>query len=663
MSEKKTNHGNLSIHTENIFPIIKKWLYSEHDIFLRELISNGVDAMRKRQAIEKDLKIEDLKIELKIDKKKKTIQVIDSGIGMDAEEVVKYINQIAFSGAEDFVEKFKDQQNQIIGHFGLGFYSSFMVADLVTIDTLSYKEGAEPAFWECEGDTEYEMDKGKRKEVGTTITIHLNKDSEEYLEESRLKELVEKYSNFMPFPIMIGEDKINQEEALWNRKPKDVSEDEYKEFYKSLFHDYNDPLFQIHLNVDFPFNLKGILYFPKIKNQLEMNQGKVKLFCNNVFVADDLKGIIPEFLLMLKGGIDIPDIPLNVSRSFLQQDKQVEKISQYIVKKVADNLKGTFKDDRKAYEAYWEDINQFIKYGILTDEKFMEAMKDFIIFKSSNGDYVTINEYLERNKSDEKLQKIFYAPSEDTQVSYLEMMKEQGIEVIFTTSLLDSHLFQQFEMKNTETQYVRIDSEINNNLVNEELDSEKKESNSKLEELFEVTLNDKLEASFSKDSYGDFLKKHPEAATALQGSIRTEDDYTYVKPYELSSEVREQLGADGFKALKDQLHPDVKVELKSLKSESIPAMVVFNEFMRRFQEMNQMGMPDDGMFKNHNLVINSNNSTVKKIGEFVEAGRKEDAALMVNYVHDLALMEQKNFNGKELQDFVKKANKILELIK
>lgn len=663
MSEKKQDHGNLSIHTENIFPIIKKWLYSEHDIFLRELISNGIDAMRKRQAIEKDTNIEDLKIELKIDKKKKTLQVIDSGIGMEAEEVVKYINQIAFSGAEDFVEKFKDQQNQIIGHFGLGFYSSFMVAERVTIDTLSYKEGAEPAFWECEGDTEYDMGKGKRKTVGTTVTIFLNKDSEEYLEDSRLKELVEKYSNFMPFPIMIGEEKINQEEALWNRKPKDVTEDEYKEFYKNLFHDYHDPLFQIHLNVDFPFNLKGILYFPKITNQLEMNQGKVKLFCNNVFVADDLKGIIPEFLLMLKGGIDIPDIPLNVSRSFLQQDKQVEKISQYIVKKVADNLKATFKDDRKAYEAYWEDINQFIKYGILTDEKFMDAMKDFIIFKTSNGDFVTISEYLDRNKSDDKPQKIFYAPSEDTQVSYLEMMKDQGIEVIFTTSLLDSHLFQQFEMKDPDTQYVRIDSEINNNLVNEELDKEKIESMSKLEELFEVTLNDKLEASFSKDSYGELLKNHPEAATALQGHIRTEGDYTYVNPYELSSEVREQLGAEAFNEIKGKLHPDVKVEIKSLKSETIPAMVVFNEFMRRFQEMNQMGMADDSMFKNHNLVINSNNSTVKKIGEFIESGRKDDAELMVNYVHDLALMEQKNFNGKELQEFVKKANKILDLIK
>jgi len=663
MSEKKANHGNLSIHTENIFPIIKKWLYSEHDIFLRELISNGVDAMRKRQAVDHDVNVEDLKIELKIDKKKKTLQVIDSGIGMDADEVVKYINQIAFSGAEDFVEKFKDKQNQIIGHFGLGFYSSFMVAERVTIDTLSYKEGSNPAFWECEGDTEYDMGKGKRKKVGTTVTIFLNKDSEEYLEESRLKELVEKYSNFMPFPIMIGEDEINQKEALWNRKPKDVSDDEYKDFYKKLFHDYNDPLFQIHLNVDFPFNLKGILYFPKIKNQLELNQGKVKLFCNNVFVADDLKGIIPEFLLMLKGGIDIPDIPLNVSRSFLQQDKQVEKISQYIVKKVADNLKSTFKDDRKAYEAYWEDINQFIKYGILTDEKFMEAMKDYIIFKSSNGDYVTVSEYLDRNKSDEKPQKIFYAPSEDTQVSYLEMMKDQGIEVIFTTSLLDSHLFQQFEMKNPDTQYVRIDSEINNNLVNDELDKDNIESMSKLEELFEVTLNDKLEASFSKDSYSEFLKNHPEAATALQGFIRTEDDYTYVKPYELNSEVREQLGNKAFKAIKDQLHPDVKVEIKSLKSDSIPAMVVFNEFMRRFQEMNQMGMPDDGMFKNHNLVINSNNSTVKKIGEFVDAGRKVDAELMVNYVHDLALMEQKSFNGKELQEFVKKANRILDLIK
>ena len=453
MTDKKT--GKLSIHTENIFPIIKKWLYSEHDIFLRELISNAIDAMNKRKAIDPEVKSEDLKIEIKTNKKKKTLEVIDYGIGMNATEIKKYINQIAFSGAEDFIEKYKDKQSSIIGHFGLGFYSSFMVAKKVTIDSLSFKKGSHPAFWECEGETEYKAEDGKRKDIGTTVTVYLNKDNEEYLEEHKIKELIEKYSNFMPFPIFLNKEKeaINQKEALWLKKPKDVTDEEYKEFYKKLFHDWDDPLFWIHLNVDFPFNLKGILYFPKIKNQLEMNQGKVKLFCNNVFVADDLKQIVPEFLLLLKGGIDIPDIPLNVSRSFLQHDQQVQKISQYIIRKIADSLKDIFKEDRKKYEGFWDDIHYFIKYGILSDEKFSEAMKDHIIFKTTQDDFITIKEYRERNKSKDKPQKIFYAQSEDTQVTYLNLMKEQGIEVIYSHPIIDSHLFQHLEMKDRDVTF------------------------------------------------------------------------------------------------------------------------------------------------------------------------------------------------------------------
>jgi len=663
MTEKNT--GKLSIHTENIFPIIKKWLYSEHDIFLRELISNSIDAMSKRKAIDSNLE-DDLKIEIKINKKNKTIQVIDNGIGMTATEIKKYINQIAFSGAEDFVEKFKDKQSTIIGHFGLGFYSSFMVAKKVTIDSLSYKKGTKPAFWECEGETDYSAAEGKRKEIGTTVTIHLNKDNFQYLEDSKIKELIEKYSNFMPFPIYLNKEKeqLNQTEALWLRNPKDVTEDEYKEFYKHLFHDYTDPLFWIHLNVDFPFNLKGILYFPKIKNQIELNTGKVKLFCNNVFVADDLKGIIPEFLLLLKGGIDIPDIPLNVSRSFLQQDQQVQKISKFIIKKVADSLKDIFKSDRKKYEGFWEDINQFIKYGVLTDEKFADSMKDQLIFKTTDDDYVTIEDYKTRNKSDDKPQKIYYAQSEDTQVSYLRLMKEQGIGVIYSNSVLDNHIFQQLEMKNNEITFVRIDSEINENLIDKKDDTKTKDSDL-IEMIFNSALNDNIEASFSKDDYKAFLKKHPKAATVLTPFITTKDDNTKIKPYDISLSVKEELGEEAFKEILEKAFIEIKTETKHLKSKDIPAMIVFNEFMRRFQEMNMMNQPDAGMdmLKNHTLIVNPENKIIKKILQLNKKDEKKKVKFLTKHIHDLALLEQKRFTGKELHAFIENANKVLEMIK
>ncbi|NQV18322.1 MAG: molecular chaperone HtpG [Armatimonadetes bacterium] len=664
-----TKSGKLSIHTENIFPIIKKWLYSEHDIFLRELISNAVDAMSKRKAIQPELKEEELKIEVKINKKKKTLQIIDYGIGMTASEIKKYINQIAFSGAEDFIEKYKDKQSSIIGHFGLGFYSSFMVAKKVTIDSLSFKKGSKPAFWECEGEAEYKSELGKRKEIGTTVTVHFNKENEEYLEDSKVRDLIEKYSTFLPFPIFLNKEKeaINQKEALWNRKPKDVKEEEYKEFYKKLFHDYEDPLFWIHLNVDFPFNLKGILYFPKIKNQLDLNQGKVKLFCNNVFVADGLKDFIPEFLLLLKGGIDIPEIPLNVSRSFLQHDKQVKKISQYIIKKIADSLKDIFKEDRKKYEGFWEDIHHFIKYGMLTDEKFSESMKDHIIFKSTQDDYITIKEYQERNKTKDKPQKIFYASSEDTQVTYLNLMKEQGVEVIFANALIDSHLFQHLEMKNHDVTFVRIDSEINENLIDKDkteiVDASNRTVSERIKEIFDRTLNDKIEASFHKDDYAKFIKKFPEAINTLAPFVRTEKDFTYFKPYDIPANIREKLGKEAYSEILSKLYLTTTTEVKYLKADKIPAMVVFNEFMRRFQEMNYLSQgKDSDMLKNHTIVVNPENDTVKKILQFDANGKTEEVELLVNYIHELALLEQKQFSGKELQSFIEKTNKILGMV-
>jgi molecular chaperone HtpG len=667
MAEKQ--QGTLSIHTENIFPIIKKWLYSEHDIFLRELISNAVDAMSKRKAIQPDLSEENLKIEVKVNKTKKTLEIIDYGIGMTSEEVEKYINQIAFSGAEEFVEKFKDKQTSIIGHFGLGFYSSFMVAEKVTIDTLSYQDGAEPARWECEGNIDYSLKKGTRKDIGTTVTVHLNKDNKEYLEEAKIRELIEKYSNFMPYPIFINQDKepANQKEPLWNKKPKDVTDEDYKEFYKKMFHEWEDPLFWIHLNMDYPYNLKGILYFPKFKYNFDINQGKVKLFCNNVFVADDLKELIPEFMLMLRGGIDIPDIPLNVSRSFLQHDKQVQNLSQYVIKKIADSLQDIFKNDRKRYEGFWEDISPFIKYGILTNDKFSEAMKDSLIFKSMNNDYVTIQEYRDRNKSDAKPQKIFYAPGENTQVSYLNMMKEQGLEALFSNPMIDNHLFQHLETKDSAISFVRVDSEIHENLENKEkteiADSVNRTPSEKLKELFEITLNDELEASYSKDSYGDFIKKYPEAVQILTPFTRSKDDFTYIKPYEIPFPIREKLGKQAFNEIVEHLHTEVKTEVKHLKSAEIPAMIVFNEFMRRYQEMNTFGNRNDfDMLKHHTLVVNADNRTIQKILDLNEKGEKEKVTLLIQYIHDLAMLEQKPFTGKELQSFVEKSNAILDLI-
>jgi len=604
--EKEKKKGTLSIHSENIFPIIKKWLYSEHDIFLRELISNSVDAMQKRVAIESDIDKKQMKVEVKIDKKNNTIKIVDYGIGMDIEEVEKYINQIAFSGAEDFVEKYKDKQSELIGHFGLGFYSAFMVAEKVTIDTLSCKEKAEPVYWECDGKREFTIAKGERKKVGTTVTVHVNEDNEQFLNAQKIKDLIEKYSNFVPFPVYVNKEKepANIQEALWNRKPSEVEDKEYKEFYKKLFDQYEDPLFWIHLNVDFPFKLKGILYFPKIKNNFDINQGRVKLYCNNVFVADDLKQIIPEFLLLLRGGLDIPDIPLNVSRSFLQEDKQVKTISKYIIKKVAGSLKKKFENDRKEYEKLWEDINHFVKYGIVSEDKFYDAIQDYIIFKTPKGEYLTVEEYKAKNPSEDKMHKIYYAKSEDTQLSYLELMEEEGIDVIVQSSIIDSHLFQKIEMKEGDVQFIRVDSEVNENLVNQETD--------KVVDKDNKTVSDKIK---------DIVEK----------------------------------------ALDDD---KLTIETKNLKSKSIPGMVVFNEQIRRMQEMNNFAMMQDmDILANHTFVVNVENETVKKLVELKEAGKDEEINLLCNYMHDLALLEQKQFTGKELQEFIKESNRVLKYIK
>ena len=661
MPAKKTETGSLSIHTENIFPIIKKWLYSQHDIFLRELISNAVDAINKRKYADPDFKEEEMKIEVKLDAKKKTLEVIDTGIGMTADEIRKYINQIAFSGAEEFVNKFKDVQANIIGHFGLGFYSSFMVADKVTIDSLSVTEGSEPAFWECDGSIEYSMKAGKRKEVGTTVTVHFSEEAKDYTEPAKVREILERYCNFMAWPILFEDKQVNQKEALWNRKPKDVKPEEYIEFYKNVFHDYQDPVFWIHLNADFPVNLRGILYFPKLRNEPEFFRGEVKLYCNNVFVADNLEDLIPEFLLLLKGGIDIPDIPLNVSRSFLQNDAQVRKISKYIVKKVADRFTETFKSDRKKYEEYWEDINTFIKFGLLKDEDFFDAMKDLVIFKSASGDYLTVEEYKTRNQSAEGKTRIWYAASENAQVSYLNLMKEQGIEVIFQNSPLDTHLYQQLEAKLENVEFVRIDSEVNDLLVDSAVPAESQSD--KLAEIFYRALGQKVEASFSKESYAEYLKKHPQAVNLLAPYIVQQEERSIIKPYEIPLKVRDELGAEAMKDLFEHVYTELKVEVKSLKSSEIPSMIVFSEYMRRWHDMDMFSRNVGGdLLKHHTLVVNQENPTIKKIVELDAQGKTEEVNTLCSYIHDLSLLEQKPFNGQELKEFIAKANKILNYL-
>lgn len=659
MSMKKEK-GNLSIHTENIFPIIKKWLYSESDIFFRELVSNGVDAMNKRSIEDQSADSSDWAVSIKVDKKKKTIEFSDNGIGMTAEEIEKYINQIAFSGASDFVEKYKDVNN-IIGHFGLGFYSSFIVAEKVTIDTLSYKDDSTAAGWSCTGSTEYEMFAGKRKEVGTTITIHVNEESVEYLEESKVQEILEKYCSFMSFPVKFGDKLINEKPALWNKKPNECTDEEYKEFYKTAFKQYDEPLFWIHLNVDYPFNLKGILYFPKFNNKLDINKGQVKLFCNNVFVAENLKDLIPEFLLLLKGAIDIPDIPLNVSRSFLQNDAQVQKISKYIVKKVADNFKGVYKEDRKKYGEYFKEIGDFIKYGLLTNEDFYKSLKDMIIYETTDGDWNTIEEYVAKNKkADEEITKIYYAPSENTQVSYVEMLKKQNIDVVYAGSVLDSHLFQKLEMENQKIRFVRVDSEINDSLVDAEVDIV---SANKAKKIFSKAINGNVDATFDKEAYSKFLEKHSDAVTKLNPYIVIEGENYRVQYMDIPDALKDEIGKEAMQEIEDHVYVDVKVETKKLKVDSIPAMIVFDEFMRRFQEMNSMMMNQDmDMLKNHKLILNTENPTIKKIIKLNEEGETSKVDAMVNFVHELALLEQKPFTGEELKKFINDANKVVELI-
>ncbi|MGL6105089.1 molecular chaperone HtpG [Romboutsia sp.] len=619
--------GSISIHTENIFPIIKKWLYSDKDIFVRELISNGCDAVNKHKKLISLGEIEgqkdqDYKINVYIDKENSALIFEDNGIGMTEEEVQKYINQVAFSGAEDFFNKYKDkmtEENDIIGHFGLGFYSSFMVAEKVQIDTLSYQENATPVRWISEGGTEYEItESDNRTTRGTTITLFLQEDSKEFLEEYTLRNIIEKYCSFLPVNIYLNtkneeiqteepkEDEevkvptpINETTPLWQKSPKDCTDEEYKEFYRKVFKTFDEPLFWIHLNVDYPFNLKGILYFPKLKNEFELIEGKVKLYNNQVFVADNIKEVIPEFLLLLKGVIDCPDLPLNVSRSFLQNDRDVSKISKHIVKKVADKLKSLYKNEKESYEKFWDDIQVFIKFGCLKDESFYDKIKDIILFKTINSEYITIDEYLEKCKEKHE-NKVFYVSNEEQQSQYIKLFKDYELDAVILDSTIDNHFISMMEYKKQGINFNRIDADLSD--VLKENNEENSESKIEIEALF-------------KEAVGERIK-------------------TY--------------------------------SVESLKSEETTAIILVSEQSRRMAEMkSQFAGMDFGMSfeEEKTLVINNNSPVIKKIVTLKDdESKKEQVELICNQIVDIALLANKELDSKELDDFIKRNNKLMNMI-
>ncbi len=605
----KTEKGKISVETENLFPIIKKWLYSEHDIFLRELISNAYDAITKLKRL-KSLsqykgKTDKRLINVSIDKPKKTITVSDNGIGMTADEVKKYINQIAFSGAKDFLEKYEkdNKDSQIVGHFGLGFFSAYMVSDSVEIKTLSFKENAEPVAWQCDGNVDFQISKGDRKDIGTDVILHVNKDSEDFLDEAKIKDLVKRYSNFLPVEIQVNGKKANEQTALWNNAPSKTKEKEYNDFYKKLFPYSEDPLFHVHLSVDYPFNLKGILYFPKIKKELDITtKGRLKLFCNNVFVSDNIIDIIPQYLHLLQGVIDSPDIPLNISRSFLQNDPKVQKIGRHIAAKIADKLKQIYKKDKKKYEEYWQHINPFVKFAALSEEKFYEKVKDIILFKTTENEHITLDEYKEKNK---KLKdKVLYTSNQEEQVFYINKAKAEGYTVLVLDSPIDNHFMQHLEMKNSPLSFMRVDSDFH--------------------EEPKPTKDDK-----NKD-----------------GEKENPDEKKMTSLFQNNLNMKE-----------------LQVKLKELNS-SASAMITQSEHMRRFSEMSRMmqGQPGNaGLMQNHTLVLNKKNPVIQKL--LKESGSPEKDKQFSNIcknIYDLALLQQNNLKGGRLDDFIKRTTKIIE---
>jgi len=619
--------GNISIHAQNIMPVIKRWLYSDKDIFIRELVSNGCDAITKLKMIKGDME-EELKVTVTVDPQAGELRFTDNGIGMTHEEVEKYINQVAFSSAEEFLKNYTgEDKGGIIGHFGLGFYSAFMAADKVTIDTLSFQEGAAPVLWESEDGMEFTMQEGGRTERGTTITLHILEEEKEFLDAFRVRQVLERYCGYMATPIYLedlspkeakpapsasddetephvtgteeeekqeAQKPVNDTHPLWLKNPRDCTEEEYKETYRKLFHTFEDPLFWVHLNVDYPFNLKGILYFPRIKKDFGGQDGQIKLFNRQVFVADNIKEVIPEFLMLLKGAIDCPDLPLNVSRSFLQNDGYVKRLSAHITKKVADKLNGLFNTERKQYETYWDDIHPFVKYGCIRDQKFFDLVKGSLLLKSTAGEYFTLEEYKARNEGKAE-KKIYYTTEANRQAAAVALYVNKGIDVIVLDTLIDMNFmsFMEFGSGNDGLQFVRVDADVSG--LTEDTEEGKDIDQAQMEKLFRDALNDQ----------------------------------------------------------------ELTVKLEALSDKELPLMLLEDEQMRRYKEMSAMyGQAFDFPAK-YTLILNRACDTVRGLAAMED---EETAALLCRHLFDLARLSSRPLEAKDLQDFIARSNQLIALL-
>ena len=620
-----SQQGNISIHAQNIMPIIKRWLYSDKDIFIREMVSNGCDAITKQKMLSPGAE-EDWRVTVTLDPEKGELTFSDNGIGMTAEEVEKYINQVAFSGAEEFLKNYEgDEKGGIIGHFGLGFYSAFMVADRVTIETLSGKEGATPVQWTSEDGMAFAMEDGSRTQRGTDVILHISEEEKDFLEEYRVREVLKRYCGFMATPVYFdvvrkeepakegqegeaasenkeprGPELINDTPALWLKAPKDCTDEEYKKFYRDVFHTFEDPLFYVHLNVDYPFNLKGILYFPKLTNDFGTREGEIKLFSGQVFVADNIKEVIPEFLMLLKGVIDCPDLPLNVSRSFLQNDGYVKKLSAYITRKVADKLTGLFNAERDNYQKYWDDIHPFVKYGCMRDAKFFDQVKDTLLYKTTKGEYLTLNEYLSKNEGKLGGKKVIYTNDPTRQSASVAMYDAEGIDVVVMDALIDLNFlsFMEYSAGVEGLTFARVDA-----------DSQTFQK--------EMTEDEKKQSEEDEKKLADVLHK----ATGKE---------------------------------------DLTVKLASLKDESLPAMLTQEEQGRRFSEMSRIYGQDFKLPETHTLVLNAANPVVRNLisGETDD----ETRGLIAAQLYDLARMSTRPLEKEEVTAFLSRSNKLLELV-
>ncbi len=620
--------GQIKVDSENLFPIIKKWLYSDKDIFLREIVANGCDAIKKYQSLcsigETENDGAKPRIDVILDKDAKTLTVKDNGIGMTEDEVERYITQIAFSGAQEFIEKYNDKtdaENGIIGHFGLGFYSAYMVSDTVEIDTLSYQNGAKPVHWSSDGTNTYEISDSSKTERGTEIIMHLSEDGEEFCDSYKLRNVLKKYCNFMPYEIFFtcvqdkakedaekAENQKDEEEKsesrqpeekpvnitspLWLKAPKDCTTEEYEDFYREVFPDINPPLFWIHLNVDYPFNLKGILYFPRQTDKLQVMPGEIKLYSNQVYIADNIKEVVPEFLMLLKGVIDCPDLPLNVSRSFLQNDGEVAKISKHITKKVADKLISIFKNERSDYEGYWDDIAPFVKFGCIKDDKFYDRMKDIILYKTINGEFKTFSE-LPKTAGN----KVYYVSSTDVQAQYIKLFKDNGLDAVILEHNIDTHYITYLEYKEKDIRFVRIDSETDEALKSDDNDKSDAADNEKIIEIFKNALSD----------------------------------------------------------------DKIEIKAQALKTTDTPAMITIDEYQRRLNDMNKMYGNMFGAMNDkakETLIVNTANSVIGKLTELDEEKQK----LICRHIYDLAIISQRRLSAAELEAFIANSVKVMDLI-